>query len=78
MQIIKRAELLSELKLAHEEGARLAEMITVLETSHALDESRLLQLRLERLVINKRALRLHDELRKLDASEADPDSIAAA
>ena len=67
MHLIKRAVLVSEMKLAHDEAARLSEMITLLETGRVLDESRLRQLRTERLVINKRALRLHDALRQMDA-----------
>jgi len=67
MQLVKRAVLVSEMKLAHDEAARLSEMITVLETGRVLDEARLHQLRLERLVLNKRALRLHEALRQMDA-----------
>lgn len=67
MHLIKRAVLVSEMKLAHDEAARLSEMITVLETGRVLDEGRLRQLRMERLVLNKRALRLHEALRQMDA-----------
>jgi len=78
MDIVKRTELVAELKLAHEEGARLSEMIALLQTGHAFDESKLRQLRLERVVINKRALRLHDELRELDSNGHGSDSFAVA
>ena len=67
MHLIKRAVLDSEMKLAHDEAARLSEMITVLETGRVLDEGRLHQLRLECLVLNKRAIRLHEALRQMDA-----------
>jgi hypothetical protein len=67
MHLIKRAVLVSEMKLAHDEAARLSEMITVLEAARALDEGRLQQLRTERLVLNKRAIRLHEALRQMDA-----------
>ena len=48
MHMVRRAVLVAELKLAHDEGMHLGEMITVLETTHAVDEGRLRQLRLER------------------------------
>lgn len=67
MDVVKRAELVAELKLAHEEAARLDEMIALLQTGRGTEESRLAQLRLERLVAAKRAYRLHEELRELDA-----------
>ena len=78
MDIVKRAELIAELKLAHEEGARLSEMIALLQTGHAFDESKLRQLRLERVVANKRALRLHEELRELEGANKGSDDIAVA
>jgi len=68
MHMVRRAVLVAELKLAHDEGMHLGEMITVLETTHAVDEGRLRQLRLERIIANKRARRLHEALRKLDES----------
>lgn len=70
MNTITRAGLVSELKDAHEEASRLDEMIHMLQTSRALDEPRLRQLRLEKLVLNKKAIRLHQELRELDATLA--------
>jgi hypothetical protein len=66
MHLIKRAVLVSEMKLAHDEAVRLSEMITVLEAGRVLDEGRLQQLRMERLVLNKRAMRLHETLRQMD------------
>lgn len=70
MNTIMRAGLVSELKHAHEEAGRLDEMIQMLEVAHALDEPRLRQLRVEKLVLNKKAIRLHQELRELDAALA--------
>ena len=67
MLSVRRAVLVSELRLAHDEGMRLGEMITLFETAHTIDEAKLRQLRLERVVANKRAMRLHEALRKLDA-----------
>jgi len=54
--------------MAHEEAGRLDEMIKVLETAHALDEPRLCQLRIEKVTLNKKAIRLHQELRDLDSA----------
>ena len=68
MHMVRRAVLVAELKLAHDEGMHLGEMITVLEATHAVDEGKLRQLRLERIIANKRARRLHEALRKLDES----------
>jgi len=68
MSTIARAGLVSELKMAHEEAGRLDEMIKVLETAHALDEPRLRQLRIEKVTLNKKAIRLHQELRDLDSA----------
>lgn len=78
MEIVRRAVLVAELKLAHDEGAHLGEMIALFETAHPIDEARLRQLRLERIVANKRALRLHDALRKLDDLPDQPKSSNAA
>ena len=69
MQMVRRAILVSELKLAHDEAMRLGEMIILFETGHTIDESRLRQLRLERIVANKRAMRLHEALRKVDVAQ---------
>lgn len=65
--IVRRAVLVSELKLAHEETARLSDMIPVLQTAHLLDSVRLLELQRERRSAIKRAMALHRALRKLDA-----------
>jgi hypothetical protein len=70
MSTIKRAELVSELKLAHEEASRLDEMITVLQSARVLDDGKMRQLRIEKVVLNKRALRLHEDLRELDSGVA--------
>ena len=70
MNTILRAGLVSELKHAHEEAGRLDEMIQVLQSAHALDEPRLRQLQIEKLVLNKKAIRLHQELRQLDCALA--------
>jgi len=43
-----------------------------------MDEPRLHQLRLERIVANKRAMRLHEALRKLDASGEQSRTTSAA
>jgi len=77
MQMVRRAILVSELKLAHDEATRLGEMIVLFETTHAIDDARLRQLRLERIVANKRAMRLHEALRKLDESGEQPRAITA-
>jgi len=66
--MVRRAVLVAELKLAHDEGMHLGEMIAAFETAHRVDEGRLRQLRLERIIANKRARRLHEALRKLDES----------
>ena len=65
--IVRRAVLVSELKLAHEETARLSEMIPVLQDAHLLDAVRLQELQRERRAAVKRAFALHIALRKLDA-----------
>lgn len=78
MRMVKRAVLISELKFAHDEATRLGEMIVLFETSHTVDEPRLRQLRLERIVTNKRAMRLHEALRKLDESIEQPRATSAA
>jgi len=78
MQMVRRAVLVSELKLAHDEAMRLGEMIVLFEASHMMDEPRLRQLRLERIVANKRAMRLHEALRKLDVSDEQPRATSAA
>jgi len=78
MLLVRRAVLVSELKLAHDEAARLGEMIVLFENSHMMDEPRLHQLRLERIVANKRAMRLHEALRKLDASGEQSRTTSAA
>ena len=78
MKMVRRAVMVSELKLAHDEGMRLGEMIAVLEAAHAIDDVQLRQLRLERIVANKRAMRLHEALRKLDDSDDGPRSTNAA
>ena len=78
MQMVRRAILVSELKLAHDEAIHLGEMIALFETGHTIDEGRLRQLRLERVVANKRAMRLHEALRKLDAAIEQERSSAAA
>ena len=65
--VVRRAVLVSELKLAHEDTARLSEMIPVLETAHMLDPTRLEELVRERRTAVKRALALHIALRKVDA-----------
>lgn len=67
MDTIKRSGLVAELKLAHEEAARLDEMIQLLAS--ALDEGRMRQLRIEKLIQNRKALRLHHELRALDTAK---------
>jgi len=64
---IKRSGLVAELKLAHEEAARLDEMIQLLAS--ALDDGRMRQLRIEKLIQNRKALRLHHELRALDTAK---------
>jgi hypothetical protein len=66
-EIVRRAVLVSELKLAHEETARLSEMIPVLQGAHILDAERLQELQRERKTAVKRAMALHRALRKLDA-----------
>jgi hypothetical protein len=76
MDVVKRTELVAELKLAHDEAARLDEMISLLQTGRGVDEGRLAQLRLERLIAAKRAYRLHDELRELDAGGNDQNAVA--
>jgi len=76
MDVVKRTELVAELKLAHDEAARLDEMISLLQTGRGVDEGRLAQLRLERLIAAKRAYRLHDELRALDAGADDQNAVA--
>lgn len=76
MDVVKRTELVAELKLAHDEAARLDEMISLLQTGRGVDEGRLAQLRLERLIAAKRAYRLHDELRDLDAGADDKNAVA--
>jgi hypothetical protein len=68
--MVRRAVLVSELKLAHEEMARLSEMIPVLQTVHMLDAVHLQELVRERRTAVKRALALHRALRKLDAGAA--------
>lgn len=65
--IVRRAVLVSELKLAHEEMARLSGMIPVLTNAHMLDAVRLQELQREKKTAVKRALALHRALRKLDA-----------
>ena len=70
MDTVKRTGLVAELRLAHEEAGHLDRMIQMLQTSNVLDESRLTQLRLEKLVLNRKAIRLHRELRELDAAVA--------
>ena len=70
MNTILRAGLVSELKHAHEEAGRLDEMIQILQSSHALDEPRLRQLHIEKLVLNRKAVHLHRELRELDCALA--------
>ena len=70
MDTIKRNGLVSELRLAHEEAGRLDEMIRMLQVSNALDEPRMRQLQIEKLALNKKAIRLHRELRELDAALA--------
>jgi len=65
--IVRRAVLVSELKLAHEEMARLSGMIPVLQSAHMLDAVRLQELQHEKKTAVKRALALHRALRKLDA-----------
>ena len=76
MDVVKRTELVAELKLAHDEAARLDEMISLLQTGRGVDEGRMAQLRLERLIAAKRAYRLHDELRELDAGAGDQNAVA--
>jgi len=76
MDVVKRSELMAELKLARDEASRLDEMISLLQTGRGVDEGRLAQLRLERLIAAKRAYRLHDELRELDADAEDQDAVA--
>jgi|SRR4051812_44395917 hypothetical protein len=66
-EIVRRAVLVSELKLAHEESARLSEMIPVLQGAGILDAERLQELQRERKTAVKRAMALHRALRKLDA-----------
>jgi len=68
--MVRRAVLVSELKLAHEEMARLSEMIPVLQTAHMLDAVHLQELIRERKTAVKRALALHHAVRKLDAEVA--------
>jgi hypothetical protein len=70
MDTVKRSGLVSELKMAHEEAGHLDNMIQMLQSGRGLDESRLRQLRIEKLIINKKAIRLHKELRELDATIA--------
>jgi hypothetical protein len=70
MDTVKRTGLVAELKMAHEEAGRLDEMIRVLQVSRSLDEPRLRQLQIEKLTLNKKAIRLHKELRELDALAA--------
>jgi hypothetical protein len=65
--IVRRAVLVSEIKLAHEETARLSDMIPVLESAHLLDQAHLQELQRERRTAVKRAMALHRALRKLDA-----------
>jgi len=65
--LVRRAALVSELRLAHEESARLSEMIPVLQTAHVLEGIRLNELVFERRRAFHRALALHKALRKLDA-----------
>jgi hypothetical protein len=65
--IVRRAVLVSELKLAHEESARLSDMIPVLQGAGILDAERLQELQRERKTAVKRAMALHRALRKLDA-----------
>lgn len=76
MDVVKRTELVAELKLARDEAARLDEMISLLQTGRGVDEGRLAQLRLERLIAAKRAYRLHDELCELDAGADDQNAVA--
>ena len=64
----KRAVIISELRFAHEEMARLNDMIPILQASHLLDEPRLSELLFERSAAYKRAIRLHVQLRKLDGT----------
>jgi len=60
MDTRERIELAEELRRANEESARLSEMIALLGDS--LVESSLRQLRIELLIINRRAIRLAEEL----------------
>ena len=76
MDVVKRTELVAELKLARDEAARLDEMISLLQTGRGVDEGRLAQLRLERLIAAKRAYRLHDELLELDVGADDQNAVA--
>jgi len=65
--LVRRATLVSELRLAHEESARLSEMIPVLQAARVLEGIRLKELVFERRRAFHRALALHKALRKLDA-----------
>ena len=65
--LIRRAALVSELRLAHEESGRLSEMIPVLQTARVVEGIRLQELIFERRRAFHRALALHKALRKLDA-----------
>jgi hypothetical protein len=65
--LVRRATLVSELQLAHEESARLSEMIPVLQAAHVVEGVRLSELTFERRRAFHRALALHKALRKLDA-----------
>jgi len=65
--LVRRAALVSELRLAHEESARLSEMIPVLQTARVLEGIRLKELVFERRRAFHRALALHKALRKMDA-----------
>ena len=78
MRLVKRAVLASELERALHEEMQLGEMITVLHAVHFLDEGRLRQLRVERIVAHRRAMRLHEALRNLDELSDEPGSIAIA
>ena len=65
-RFVRRAEIVAELKFAHDEMARLSDMIPILEITHLLEGVRLRQLLTERASTYRRVMRLHEQLRKLD------------
>ena len=58
----RHIELLNELSVAHDEAARLGEMISVLQAMHGLDEARIKELQTEWHAASNRASELSAEL----------------